>query len=367
MTAQEPQASTNELQVLREVPLATVRGAIAPERYDRSVGRAMAWWAFDLAIYLVVVAGIYRVPNPAIKLALGALAGLAVSMMFLWAHDAAHGSLFKHRGIGDGLGLVLMLPSLNMYRLWQFGHNRVHHGFTSFVPLDWIWRPLTPAEYLARPRWRRAVYRAERSLPGCGVHYLVKVWWRAMVRFRPEPGSRGTKGHLRSKLVTLAFALVASASAYRFAGGAIGVLGAVVIPFMVFTWVIALVVYLHHTHPDIPFFSSRSEWSRTIAQLHCSTIIRTTRVTTALTHNILIHVPHHVDARIPFYNLRSAYEDLRPAFGELVHEYRFRWRTVWSIFRECKLYDFATHDWHRFGEAAVLASPTRPAPFTPAS
>lgn len=339
---------------LRAVPFATVRARLAPERYERSVRRAMLWWLIDLAIYAAIIGAIYRAQSPILKLGLGALAGLAVSMMFVWAHDAAHGSLFRNTKVADGLGLLLMLPSLNVYRLWQLGHNRIHHGFTSLVPLDWIWRPLSPAEYLRRPRWRRVLYRVERSLPGCGVHYLVQVWWRAMIRFRPDQGSRGA-GYLRGKLVTLAFVAVASASAYRFAGGAVGVLGAVLIPFLVFTWVIALVVYLHHTHPDIPFFSSRAEWTRTIAQLHCSTVIRTTRVTTALTHNILVHVPHHVDARIPFYNLRAAYEDLRPAFGELIHEYPFRWRTVRGIFRDCKLYDFANHNWHTFADAADLA------------
>jgi hypothetical protein len=32
----------------------------------------------------------------------------------------------------------LMLPSLNMYRLGSYGHNRVHNGFTSYTPVVWI-------------------------------------------------------------------------------------------------------------------------------------------------------------------------------------------------------------------------------------
>jgi len=60
----------------------------------------------------------------------------------------------------------LMLPSLNMYRLWCHDHHRVHHGFTSYTPVDWIWRPLTPSAYAALPWYRRLVYRFERTAYG---------------------------------------------------------------------------------------------------------------------------------------------------------------------------------------------------------
>ena len=79
-----------------------------------------------------------------------------------------------------------MLPSMNMYRLWCHGHNRVHHGFTSYTPIDWIWRPLTPAQYAALNRWQRLIYRLERSPWTCALHYLNKVWWPGMVRYRPD-------------------------------------------------------------------------------------------------------------------------------------------------------------------------------------
>jgi omega-6 fatty acid desaturase (delta-12 desaturase) len=73
------------------------------------------------------------------------------------------------------LGTVLMLPSMNMYRLWSHGHNRVHHGFTSYTPVDWIWRSLTPELYAAKSRWGRAVYRLGRNPLTCALPYLLRV------------------------------------------------------------------------------------------------------------------------------------------------------------------------------------------------
>jgi omega-6 fatty acid desaturase (delta-12 desaturase) len=170
-----------------------------------------------------------------------------------------------------------------------------------------------------------------------------------MVRFQPA-GGRRRAGYRSSKLGTLAYAAASSTVAYRFAGGWLGVAAAVVVPFLVFTYVIALVVYLHHTHPDVPFFTDRKEWSVTIGQVACSTVVRSNALVERLTHSILIHPPHHVDARIPFYNLKRAYADLVPAFGQYVCEYRLGWSTVRKIFSQCQLYDFDTHTWHRFAE-----------------
>jgi omega-6 fatty acid desaturase (delta-12 desaturase) len=128
------------------------------------------------------------------------IAGCAVALLFVWGHDAAHGALFASGCWSEVLGTIAMLPSLNMYRLWPYGHNKVHHGFTSFSPIDWIWRPLTPDEYRARSRAWRFVYRLERHPATCGLQYLRRVWWPGMVRFRPDPKLRRTRGFRASKL-----------------------------------------------------------------------------------------------------------------------------------------------------------------------
>jgi acyl-lipid omega-6 desaturase (Delta-12 desaturase) len=332
---------------LRSVKLGDVRAVFSPGCYRRSVVRAIGAFLFDFTLYGAALSGVFVARNPVLRLTFGGLAGLAVAFLFVWAHDAAHGALFRSSIVAEVLGTAAMLPSLQMYRLWAYGHNKVHHGFTSYSPIDWIWRPLTPVEYEAQPRWQRVVYRLERHPATCGLHYLLRVWWAAMVRFQPERRSRRT-GFTLSKLGVIAFAAVFSAVAYRHAGGWIGVIAAVVVPFAVFIWIIALVVYLHHTHPAVPFFADRREWSATIGQVACSTVVRSNPVVELLTHGILIHPPHHADTRIPFYRLKRAYAEMAPEFSRYICEYRLRYSTVRRIFAQCQLYDFETHTWHRF-------------------
>lgn len=37
-----------------------------------------------------------------------------------------------------------------------------------------------------------------------------------------------------------------------------------------------------------------------------------------LTHDISVHVPHHVNSKIPWYNLRAATESLRGNWGQVL-------------------------------------------------
>jgi omega-6 fatty acid desaturase (delta-12 desaturase) len=341
-------------QALRDIKLNTVRQAISRTCYDRSTLQTFGWYAFDLALYLGLMWGVFAAESWWVKLLFGFGAGCAVAFMFVWAHDAAHGALFKSDWTAEILGTAFMLPSLNPYRLWCHGHNRVHHGFTSYSPVDWIWRPLTPVAYAALPWYRRLVYRMERSPWTCALHYLLKVWWPGMVMYRPDRQSRERFGYSVHKLITLGFAIAMSVVCYVWGGGIMGVVAGVVVPFIVFNYFIALFVFLHHTHPEVPFFDHRPEWSNTIGQVYCSIVWRCSRLSELLIHNIMIHVPHHVDSRIPFYRLKAAYADLQKSYGEYLHEYRFRWRTVRMIFRRCQLYDFDAKRWYSFREAAAL-------------
>ena len=344
---------------LRQISLNTVRRSISKACYQRSALRTLGWFAFDLALYLGAPCGRCSratVPGPSSPSALAA--GCAVAFMFVWAHDAAHGALFRRDWTAEILGTIVMLPSLNMYRLWSHGHNRVHHGFTSYTPIDWIWRPLTPSR-LRRPGplGPAAVSARAHARITCALHYLVQVWWPGMVMFRPERRSRERLGFAVNKLVTVGFVVALSAVAYRFGGGVMGVVAAVVVlPFIVFNYFIALFVFLHHTHPDVPFFDQRPEWSNSIGQVYCSIVVRCSPLSELLIHNIMIHTPHHVDPTIPFYRLKRAYGDLQREYRAYIHEYRFRWSTVRMIFRRCKLYDYERQAWYGYREAPRVSA-----------
>ena len=342
---------------LTQRDLSEVRKKIAPEAYKKSMKKTFLWFGIDLFFYVTMMYGVLISHSIIFKLVFGFLAGLAASSMFVWAHDAAHGALFKNKLVADILGTIFMLPALNMYRLWVYGHNRVHHGFTSFSPLDWIWRPLTISEYRGLSKLRKLLYRVERSLYGCGLHYIYKVWWPKMVMFNPNDiDAKSTFAIKLDKFIVAIFAIAVAVPYYIYGGGFMGVIAGLVLPFIVFNYVISLVVYLHHTHPNIPFFDERAEWNHTIGALYCTTVIYSNWLIDSLLHHIMVHTPHHVDIRIPFYRLKTALVGIKENYGQYLHEYKMDMVTLKHIFKSCKLYDYHKHIWYDFAAAKTLAN-----------
>jgi omega-6 fatty acid desaturase (delta-12 desaturase) len=72
-------------------------------------------------------------------------------------------------------------------------------------------------------------------------------------------------------------------------------------------------------------------------------------------HNIFLHVPHHVDMRIPFYHLGEAADAIIARYGDVVRVKRYRFRDYLRATRACKLYDFKTHTWHGYDAASASA------------
>lgn len=341
--------------------LGDLRSSLAPRCRERDDHRAYRDLARDGLVYLVAFVGASVLPGPGGRVLSGVIAGLAVTALFVWAHDVAHGAL-----LGDGrwpaiVGTMAMLPSLQPYRLWQHGHNRVHHGFTSLTSVDWIWRPWSPAEYAAASRTARIGYRIERSLTACGWHYLRRVWWDGMVRYRPANARQRADARF-SWAVTGAGTSVLSATSW-WLGGWSAVVTAVVVPWAVFTYAIALITYVHHTHPTRTFCASRSTWEPVLGHVTGSVVVVVPRAVGWLLHDILVHTPHHLDQRIPYYRLQAAWDQLRPAVTGLdVLEYRGSPRAIAGVFRRCKLFDYEAGCWRRFPDRREALRPwTAPA------
>src|SRR5262245_41138940 len=69
------------LPVIRVVP---------PEAYENPTWKGLAYFFRDLAVYGLIIWGLIVVDNPFAVVALWILSALAVSALFVVAHDAAH-------------------------------------------------------------------------------------------------------------------------------------------------------------------------------------------------------------------------------------------------------------------------------------
>ena len=311
----------------------------------------------DVLLYVSVVGLAVRSRSVLGGLVLSLLVGVTISALFVLGHDAAHDALLPSRHLNRLVALVFMLPSLHVRDGWVFGHNRVHHGFTVRRGVDFVWHPVTPEEYRAMSRREQFVHRLDWSWAGAGLYYLRNVWWSKMISF--TPANRAAPGIRRDRRIVVGFLMMGTAGTvllgWRQDPTLLSALWmwarVMIIPFLVFTWVIGATVHIHHVQPDLKWYDG-NDWTRSKAQLVGTTVMRAPWLIDVALHHIFIHVPHHVDARIPCYRLSQAADAIDTAFPGVIQQRSFHLRDYFRATRDCKLFDFSSSRWLRIAEAA---------------
>jgi len=340
---------------------------IPAEAYDNPTWRGLAYFARDLVVYGLVVTALIVVSNPLGGLLLQIPAALAITALFIVGHDAAHGALFESKWLNSFVGHVVMLPSWHVYEGWVLGHNRIHHAYTVRQGYDFVWHPYTAEEYAAMSPLAKLRHRFEWSWVGAGAYYIREVWWKKMIV--GQPPARWRSAIRRDRLVVLGF-VAGSAALLGWLGWTIdgGVWGAtwmvlrvLVLPFLGFSFMIGSLVHVHHIQPDIRWWPRR-EWTKFKGQMEGTTILRAPKGLDFFFHWIMIHIPHHVDMRIPMYRLELAAAAIKAHYPETVHDDKLRFRDFVANSRQCKLYDFEAGTWLTYREAAERTVEPAPAP-----
>jgi omega-6 fatty acid desaturase (delta-12 desaturase) len=334
--------------------------------YDNPTWKGMSYFGRDMVFYLAAATALVFVTNVFAALALDVVASVFVLSLFIVAHDCAHNALFSSKRVNSWVGHIAMLPGWHVYEGWVLGHNRVHHGFTVRQGYDFVWHPVTPEEFKAMPARRRLLHRVEWSWAGAGLYYMHQVWWAKMVVGKPP--SRWAKSIRKDRWFVAGFValmagglgVLAGAETHSVAGVVWMLARVMVLPFLGFSYMAGSFVHVHHVQPDIRWWK-RSEWTKFKGQMEGTTILRAPKGANFLLHWIMVHVPHHVDMRIPMYNLEAAAAAIEAAFPGTVHDGPLRFSDFVKSSRACKLYDFDAGRWMTYAEgAAFLATEQLP-------
>ena len=290
---------------------------------------------------------------------------LASGLLFTLAHDAGHRSYSSSAFVNGVVGRVGLIPSAHVFGLWR-AHHEVHHRYTNLRSRDFVWTPLSVAEFRALSWWRRVLHRLyrHRSGLGLGLHYTIEIWMPRMLRPRAKHGLRLSGPVLFDSAVLLG-ALVGLAAAARWYVGLIdpdrvgdsgfwlsSIMLLFVVPMLGTHWLIGFVIYLNHTHPDIVWYDDENEWTRRDVQLEGSTGLCFSRLRHALIpRRIMNHTAHHVDPAIPLRHLGRAQHDLVEVFGDRIVSYDWSLKRFREILSRCKLYDYGSQRWLTYADA----------------
>jgi acyl-lipid omega-6 desaturase (Delta-12 desaturase) len=231
---------------------------------------------------------------------------------FIIMHDCGHGSFVPSRRANDIIGFITGTLVLTPYAAWRRDHA-IHHA--SAGDLDRRGHgdvmTLTVEEYRARDRWGRLKYRMYRSplvLFGFGPLYLVVIRRLRVIVGRSDPKAtasvRATDAALLSAVVLLSFVVGIEAVLLVY-------LPTFVVAGAVGNWLF----YVQHQFEDT-YWQPHTGWDYTTAALRGSSYYRLPRVLEWMTGSIGLHHVHHVDPKIPNYNLRRCHDE-NPAFHDV--------------------------------------------------
>lgn len=320
----------------------------------RRLHRKSASWPAVILVATIAAYGVTLVAALAapalIAIPASLLCGLAIGLLFIVGHDACHQAFTASATANNIIGRLVFLPSLHPYSLWDLGHNRTHHRYNNVRGEDYVWEPMTLAEYRQAPIPTRLAYRLFRSPLGVFLYYGVEIWAKRMVFVLPGRLSDRRRTYWPDLLMVWAFAPIQAAlivwlgSLFGRPAGYSLLLG-LVVPFLVWNGLMSFVIYLHHIHPGISWYRSIEDWRAADGRINGTAHVRFPYLVDKLLLHIMKHNAHHYAPGAPLYNLTELQQRVERGGG-------VSWR--WSvgeflrICRECKLFDYDRGCWRSF-------------------
>jgi acyl-lipid omega-6 desaturase (Delta-12 desaturase) len=219
-------------------------------------------------------------------------------------HDCGHGSMLPSKRGNAYLGALLGLFVLAPYGRWRHDHA-VHHATSGDLERRGVGDvlTLTVAEYRARSPRGRLAYRLIRNplvMFGLGPVFAMIVG--------PRLVARGARPRMRNSVLATDAALAAVV------GGLCWLMGwqqflIVWAPSALLAGSVGIwLFYVQHQFEDA-YWQDAAGWTYADAALRGSSYLKLPKVLQFFTGNIGLHHVHHLNARIPNYNLQAAHDN----------------------------------------------------------
>jgi omega-6 fatty acid desaturase (delta-12 desaturase) len=303
--------NTNPKQSLRDF-----ESMLAPYRHP-SLARSVWQVTSGVALYFAMWAAMYFSLSVSywLTLALTIPTALLAIRIFVIHHDCGHRSLFKTKKANDRVGFWLGVLVFTPYHCWRREHA-VHHANSG--DLDRRYGPgeiytMTVAEYRKASWKHRLGYRIYRNpffLFGIGAFFHF------VVRQRLTQGVPKTWTQERRSIHMTNLALLPLIALTCWLIGPWQFL-LIQVPVMLISAMIGVwMFYVQHQYEDA-FWRKHEEWDYVDAAIQGSSHYRLPKIMQWFTASIGVHHVHHLDFRIPNYNLQKCHDD-NPEFERAV-------------------------------------------------
>jgi len=233
---------------------------------------------------------------------LAILGGLFLVRAFIIFHDCGHGSFFRSKKANDVLGFITGMLTFTPYHHWKWEHA-MHHATTGDLDrrgIGDVWT-LTVKEYLASSRTTRINYRLVRN-PFILFVIAPLFLFFVLERFPSKKSKpREKRSVMMMNLALLTWGVCMSAI-FGF------------IPWLIIQLVMMSVAgcsgvwlfYVQHQFEDA-YWEETKNWDFTTAAMEGSSYYKLPKILQWFSGNIGFHHIHHLNPRIPNYNLERCH------------------------------------------------------------
>ncbi len=230
---------------------------------------------------------------------------------FILFHDCTHGAFVPTRRANTWLGIVLGVVVFSPFHAWRYNHA-VHHGTAGDLDRRGTGdvHTLTVAEFNALPPRGRLLYRLFRNplvMFGVGPLYSLVL--------QPRVISRSAQPRIQRSILGTNLALAAVAGAFCWLIGWEAYLLVQALPMLIGGAAGVFLFYVQHQFEDT-YWERRDDWSFAESALQGSSHLKLRQPLQFFTGNIGLHHVHHLNARIPNYNLQRAHDE-NPVFHDV--------------------------------------------------
>jgi omega-6 fatty acid desaturase (delta-12 desaturase) len=239
---------------------------------------------------------------------LAVLAGGLLVRVFIIFHDCGHGSFFGSSAANATWGFLTGILTFTPYYHWR-GEHAIHHGSTGHLDrrgVGDVWT-MTVQEYLESSRWKRFAYRLARNP---FVLFIVAPLVLFLVLQRVPRAEANERERRSVWVMNLAVVLQVV--------GMCAIFG--ILPYLVIQLIILMIAgsvgiwlfYMQHQFEDA-YWERGDDWDYEAAALQGSSFLKLPRILQWFSGNIGFHHVHHLNPKIPNYNLQRAHDE-QPVF-----------------------------------------------------
>jgi omega-6 fatty acid desaturase (delta-12 desaturase) len=254
-----------------------------------------------VAMYLSIRSGLPYV----VTLGLAVVAAFFLIRLFIFFHDACHGSYFASPAANRMMGRVIGVLTFTSYDEFRYTHG-VHHATAGDLDrrgVGDVWT-MTVQEYRDAPAMKRVSYRLYR-------HPFVMFFLGPLYTFliaNRFPTRGGDRRRFWGVILTDVGVLVMAAALSLVMG--LRAYLAIQVPVILLAGVIGIWLFYVQHQFDPAYWARHDEWGSIDAALLGSSHYRLPALLQWATGNIGLHHIHHLRPRIPNYNLSTCLSEI---------------------------------------------------------